>query len=113
FGLALREEQFGTGPRRAGTPAYMSPEQARGEGHRVGARRDVLSRGVVLYEMLTGRPPFQAATVSKTLKHVVELEPVAPLRLNPTVGRDLDTICLKSLEKQALWGLSRHPGSEA
>src|SRR5262249_13247771 len=100
FGLALREEQFGTGPRRAGTPAYMSPGQARGEGHRVDGRGDVFSLGAVFYEMLTGRPPFQAETVSKTLKHVVELEPVAPLRLNPTVGRDLDTICLKCLDKQ-------------
>jgi eukaryotic-like serine/threonine-protein kinase len=99
FGLAMSEEQVGTGPRLLGTPAYMSPEQARGESHRADARSDIFSLGVVLYEMLTGRPPFQAATVTKTLKHVTELEPVAPLRLNPTVGRDLDTICLKCLEK--------------
>ena len=73
FGLALREENIGKGPKYAGTPAYMSPEQARGEGHRVDGRSDVFSLGVVFYELLAGRQPFRGDTQAELLEQVIEL----------------------------------------
>jgi tetratricopeptide (TPR) repeat protein/tRNA A-37 threonylcarbamoyl transferase component Bud32 len=82
-----------------GSPSYMAPEQAGEAGRTIGPRADVYSLGAILYELITGRPPFQAATVLETLEQVRSVSPIAPARLRPRLPRDLATICQKCLEK--------------
>ncbi len=101
FGLALREENIGKGPKYAGTPAYMSPEQARGEGHRVDGRSDVFSLGIVFYELLAGRQPFRGDTQAELLEQVTSYE-ARPLRqYDEKLPKELERICHKAMAKRA------------
>jgi WD40 repeat protein/anti-sigma factor RsiW len=102
FGLAKRLDgepgQTASGA-VMGTPSYMAPEQAGGKSGKVGPAADVYALGAILYELLTGRPPFKAATPLDTVLQVLSDEPVPPRGLQPKLPRDLETICLKCLEK--------------
>jgi serine/threonine protein kinase len=97
FGLALQDERLGRGARLAGTPDYMSPEQARGEGDYVDGRSDVYSLGVVLYELLAGRRPFQGLTAPDLLARVSTTEVRPPRQLDDTIPKELERICLRAL----------------
>jgi serine/threonine protein kinase len=103
FGLAKRAEGAteltGTG-QILGTPSYMPPEQASGKTKEIGPAADVYSLGAILYGALTGHPPFQAADPLDTLMQVIRNEPLPPRQLNPQVPKDLETICLKCLQKE-------------
>jgi tetratricopeptide (TPR) repeat protein len=82
-----------------GTPSYMAPEQAEGRSAQAGPTADVYSLGAILYEMLTGRPPFTAESPMATFMLLLQMEPVRPSQLQPRIPRDLETICLKCLHK--------------
>lgn len=103
FGLARsagRDATLTVGGFQFGTPSYIAPEQASGQAAAQTSSVDIYSLGAILYEMLTGRPPFRAESAVETLRQVMEEEPAPPSRLNPRVPRDLETICLKCLHKE-------------
>jgi tetratricopeptide (TPR) repeat protein len=113
FGLAKRLGDA-AGPTHSGavlgTPSYMAPEQAAGKGKETGPATDVYALGAILYELLTGRPPFKAATALDTAMQVITDDPVPPRRLQPKLPRDLETICLKCLQKDPR---RRYPNADA
>jgi serine/threonine protein kinase/formylglycine-generating enzyme required for sulfatase activity len=101
FGLALQEKDLGHGPVFAGTVTYMSPEQARGEGHLVDGRTDIYSLGVIFFELLTGQRPFRTDSRQDLLYQIRTREPVPPRQLDSALPRELDRICLKALARRA------------
>lgn len=103
FGLAkqvLGQSELTATGQVMGTPSYMPPEQASGKLDEIGPASDVYSLGATLYFVLTGRPPFQAASMAETIQQVLNAETVSLRRLNPAIPRDLETICLKCLRKE-------------
>ena len=95
FGLALRDEDYGTGANLVGTPVYMSPEQARREGHRVNGQSDVFSLGILFYELLTGKRPFRSMELIANR----DAEPCRPREIDGTIPRELERIALNALAK--------------
>jgi WD40 repeat protein/predicted Ser/Thr protein kinase len=113
FGLAKRlggDSDLTLTGQVLGSPNFISPEQAEGRSDAVGPPSDVYSLGALLYHLLTRQPPFQADTLTTLLKQVLEVEPIPPRSLNPSIPKDLETICLKCLEKEAH---RRYPTAQA
>jgi len=100
FGVALKEGDFSKPGALTGTLPYMSPEQARGEGHRLDGRSDIFSLCATFYEMLTGRRPFRAASPDQLLKRIAAADPRPPRQIQDDIPKELERICLKGLSKR-------------